>query len=375
MAYTRTWNAANEASPADSDSVSAGAAKIRNFKVDIRERMAKDHYMDVAGTDADHGEHSQATFREQAADPTQVTAKTFLYRKDGILKLLNYAGLGSGEPVAFNLAQGTMFNGKIVVTAAGNNLNVALKTLKGNDPSTDDPVVVRIGDVYRIVVAALSVTAAKATNWCNSGGVELATFEVDYFVYLGYNATDGVVIGFSRLSGATCYANFSTTSTDEKFCKISTITTAAATDYYEVVGRFAATLSATAAFTWTIPTYTAINLIQKPIFESRQLTFNVATADISLSASSQRYRVTREGYFLDLYLDGTGFSTGFTVNLPFKGLYSMNYACVVVDNAIYSLGFMNNAAGSNDGVLYFGTVSTWTASGGRSLTISVRIPV
>lgn len=83
MAHTRTWDAANEASPADGDNVSAGAGKIRDFKVDVRERMAKDHYMDIAGTDADHGEHEKITFNAPlGADPSNVANKGFLYTKD-----------------------------------------------------------------------------------------------------------------------------------------------------------------------------------------------------------------------------------------------------------------------------------------------------
>jgi len=43
--------------------------------------MAKDHYMAIAGTDADHGEHSKVTLRVGAA-PTQAADKGMLYAKD-----------------------------------------------------------------------------------------------------------------------------------------------------------------------------------------------------------------------------------------------------------------------------------------------------
>lgn len=168
--------------------------------------------------------------------------------------------------------QGHLINGKIAVTDAAG-ITVAIKTLAGNDPSETDPVFVRIGDTVHMLTAALSVAKADGTNWCNAGSAELATKEVDYFVYLGYNATDGVVIGFSRFPGANSYDDFSATSTNEKYCAISTITNAAATDYYEVIGRFAATLSAGAGYTWSVPTYTAKNLIQRPIYETRWLSF------------------------------------------------------------------------------------------------------
>ncbi len=81
MAYTDTWNAAFEASPADGDNVSEGAERIRDTKVGIRERLAKDHYFDIAGTDADHGEHVKVTLRTGSA-PTNAVDKIFLYAKD-----------------------------------------------------------------------------------------------------------------------------------------------------------------------------------------------------------------------------------------------------------------------------------------------------
>ena len=81
MPYTRTWNAAYEAAPADSDNVSAGAGEVRNFRTDVRERMEKDHYMDITGTDADHGEHTKVTLRVGSA-PTHAADKGILYAKD-----------------------------------------------------------------------------------------------------------------------------------------------------------------------------------------------------------------------------------------------------------------------------------------------------
>lgn len=168
--------------------------------------------------------------------------------------------------------QGLMYNGKISVTVASNNLTLAVKTLAGNDPSASEPVYVYIGGAWRTITSALSVTAAAGTSWCNAGSAELATKEIDYFAYLGYNATDGVVVGFSRIPYATVYSDFNTTSTNEKYCRISTITNAAAGDEYVVIGRFAATLSAGAGYTWTAPSFTAANLIQRPIYETRKLT-------------------------------------------------------------------------------------------------------
>lgn len=221
--------------------------------------------------------------------------------------------------------QGFANNYKISVTDTGSGLTVALKTLAGTDPSASDPVYIRIGDTVRTVSAALSVTAADGTNWCNSGGTELATQEADYFVYLGYNATDGVVLGFSRYADAKQYSEFSATSTNQKYCRISTITNAASTDYYQVIGRFAATLSAGAGYTWSVPTYTAINLIQRPIYQSRWLTWVPAWTGYSAAPSVVcKYRVEGGRCWLDMRLIGTGtsnatsnkFSVPFTQAMP-----------------------------------------------------------
>ena len=165
--------------------------------------------------------------------------------------------------------EGFLQNGKLSVTVAADNLTVALKTLSGADPSPSNTVYILIGGVLRPIVAALSVTVNAGANSFNAGGTQLATKEIDYFAYLGYNATDGVVLGFSRISYATVYSDFHATATNEKYAAISTIANAAAGDNYVNIGRFAATLSAGAGYTWTVPTFTTLNLIQKPIFETR----------------------------------------------------------------------------------------------------------
>lgn len=167
--------------------------------------------------------------------------------------------------------QGHMINGKIETSVATNDLTVSIKTLAGTNPSATDPVHVRIGNTVRSITSALSVTKTDGTNWFNSGSSELATQEVDYFVYLGYNSTDGVTIGFARIPYARVYFDFSATSTNDKYCAISTITNATATDEYENVGRFNAILSATATFLWSLPGTSII--INRPISETRWLTF------------------------------------------------------------------------------------------------------
>jgi hypothetical protein len=117
MAHTNTWNAANEASPADSDNVSEGAGKIRTLKLDIRERIAKDHYMAIAGTDADHGEHSKITLQAPlGADPSNVADKGFLYTKDVSAKVELFWEDEDGNVLQLtNQGQSDIPSGEIIV--------------------------------------------------------------------------------------------------------------------------------------------------------------------------------------------------------------------------------------------------------------------
>lgn len=223
--------------------------------------------------------------------------------------------------------QGVLLNGQLSVTVASNNLTVAIKGRDGNDPSATNPVHVRIGNTVRTITAALSVTKNAATNWCNAGSAELATKEIDYFVYLGYNATDGVVIGFSRIPYANQYSDFSATTTNEKYCAISTITNAAAGDYYENIGRFAATLSAGAGYTWSVPTFTASNLINRPIYETRMLTWTPTITGFSgtPTVDAARYQLKNGTMVVRFIIYGTSNDTAFTLTIPFTTKNLSNY--------------------------------------------------
>lgn len=255
------------------------------------------------------------------------TSKTFILpdadgssgqflKTDGSATLSWGTGLGSTTQY---YATPTLLNGQIVPSVAANDLTVALKGMDGNDPSASNPVYVRLGNTVRTITSALSVTTNDGTNWFNAGSAEHATKEIDYFVYLGYNATDGVVIGFSRIPYAKEYDDFSTTSTNERYCAISTITNAAAGDDYEVIGRFAATLSAGAGYTWTVPTFTNKNLIQQPIYHTRWLSWvPVGSASGSMgftvtSVQIARYAIQGHTIFLEFGVVGTTSGTASNV--------------------------------------------------------------
>lgn len=170
--------------------------------------------------------------------------------------------------------QGGMLNGQIVVSVSANDLIVAIKGLDGNDPSATNPVYVRIGNSIRQITAALSKTLADGTNWFNAGGAELATRAVDYFVYLIWNttpATDIVDLGFARIPYGRTYADFSTTTTNEKYLAYANGSAPTSTDECEVIGRFTATLSAGAGYTWSISGTGSV--INRPIYETQSLNF------------------------------------------------------------------------------------------------------
>jgi hypothetical protein len=154
------------------------------------------------------------------------------------------------------LPDGYMVNGKLSVTVSTNNLIVALKTKSGGNPSAADPVSYWANGSFHSVTGALSVTLAAGTNWYSA-----ASSTGSYRAYLGYNATDGVVIGVSPIAGK-IYSDFSTTNTSPNYAAISTITNATASDDYVCIGTFNATLGAAASYNWSLPTPS--NIISTP---------------------------------------------------------------------------------------------------------------
>jgi len=207
-----------------------------------------------------------------------------------------------------NTPRGFLLNGKIVPSVASDDLTVAIKGIDGNDPSASNPVYIRIGDTVRDITSALSVTLIDGLRM-NLGSNELIDKEVDMFVYLGYNSTDGVVIGFCRFPYADSFDDFNTAdSNNEKYCAISTITNAVATDYYTVIGRFATTL--VTGNDWTVPAFTAKNLIQRPIYETRWLEWapqwSASGGMTYTSVATHAYNYKISGSTLSFVLGGSG---------------------------------------------------------------------
>ncbi len=80
MPHTRTWDAAYETTPPNTQNVSQGAQRIRELKVDIRERLDLDHVMD--DDDTNDGRHRLVSLIEQASDPGNLANQHLIYSKD-----------------------------------------------------------------------------------------------------------------------------------------------------------------------------------------------------------------------------------------------------------------------------------------------------
>lgn len=271
-----------------------------------------------------------------------------------------------------NCPQGFLINGKIVPSVSSGNLTVALKTLAGTDPSATDPVYCRIGDTVRTISSALSHTMNSGTNYNNAGSSELATKEIDWFTFLGWSTVDSAVhIGISRWStdGTVPTAG----STSSKGCNVNGSMNAG--DTVEVVCRFAATLSSGAGYTWSVPTFTPINLIQKPIYETRWLSISTVWSGFSVNPTGTfSYKILNDSCLM-MYVDssaGTSNATNLTFNGPMPALSSATMAKVVFgkDNSVNltTPSHLSTTSGSSV-ISAFKTFASgvWTGSGTKDI--------
>jgi hypothetical protein len=286
--------------------------------------------------------------------------------------------------IKFNAPEGFLINGKIVPTVASNNLTVALKTLNDEDPSATNPVYVRIGGVVRSITSALvSATASAGTNWLNMGSAELATREVDLFVYLVWDTAGSVMkIGWSRIPYANLISEFASVGTQEKAIIGNAVFTA--TDTAVNVGRFAATLSAGAGYTWSVPTFTPTNLIQRPIFETRDLgwapTYSASGSMTwgSITTTRARYKIVGNRCFVVLFALGT---TGGSASNELRATLPM--AAVTGSNVERGGGSVVDAAGISAMWIVNGSTlthfkydsSNWGLSTSRGVTSSLNYQI
>ena len=263
-----------------------------------------------------------------------------------------------------------LINGKIVPTVASNNLTVAIKTLQDTDPSTTNPVGIWIGNELRWITSALSTTLnSGVNNWLNMGSAELATREVDLFVYMGYGTVSNrVFMGVSRIPYARLQSDFNLSSiANEKYIERNE----AANDADSVVnvGRFAATLSS-ATGNWSVPTFTNANLIQEPIYETRWLISTpVTTGFSSLSQQGIKYKLTNNT--IEMYFDvgGTSNGTAFTIsgafvfNSPLSSNSSIRAGFSVNSGAVVSPRFEPTSGNRIINFYSDGGTGSWTSSG------------
>lgn len=238
---------------------------------------------------------------------------------------------GTPTTGAFKASQLMVNRYKLSVTVVSNDLVVALVHEDDTAPSTDRPLYFKINNTLRIVSAATSITIADGTNWFSAGSAELATKEIDYFVYLIWDSNSSIVaIAPARISSGRLVSDFSATTTNEKY--LGNYANFSITDDVCVIGRFAATLSAGAGYTWTVPTFTGINLIHIPTFETRWLTWTPVVSqgvstNIAKTIDKASYKLIGDllEYALRLAFTATGTAgSAIIFTLPFTPKY-LNY--------------------------------------------------
>lgn len=239
------------------------------------------------------------------------------------------------DVTALGSLQGVLVNGKIDVSVASSDLTVAIKAIDGTNPSTTNPVVVRIGDSYRRITSALSITLNDGTNYFGMNGLT-STFAVDYFVYLTWvSGSSTVSVGFAMFPYFQTYADGSGTNTNYKYFANST--TPASSDVCVNVGRFTATLSGSATYQWSSPT----NVISRPIYESNCNTYTVTWAGsttnpvIGNGTIAGMYQITGRIAYTSLRVvcgSTTTYGSGtYTFTIPFSTatITNMAFDCMV----------------------------------------------
>lgn len=269
---------------------------------------------------------------------------------------------------------------KLVPTVSSNDLVLTLAHMDGTAPTTSRPLWFRIGNSWRSVSSSLSRTLADGTNWFNSGSAELGTKAVDYFAYVVWDSNSSAVgLTFARIPSATLVSDFSSTSTNQKYCAGYSDFTS--TDDVVNIGRFEATLSlAGTSHLWTVPTFTGANLISVPIYVSRLLswaptiTYTGGTTDPTsntIVAAVYQMRYKSMGIALESTLvRGTGNRTRTLFSSPFLPTYTGGL------NSFSNITGVNKAANdllyyNADGVIYWG--DTMAASGSYWLSGEVFI--
>ncbi|MGA1048552.1 MAG: hypothetical protein ACO3UU_11095, partial [Minisyncoccia bacterium] len=181
--------------------------------------------------------------------------------------------------------------------------------LADTDPSATNPVGIWIGNELRWITADVSFTNNAGSNSLNMGSSELATKEVDLFVYAFWRSSDSTVrILVSRIPYGKLGSDFGTSSQEKG--RLSLVGQGS-TDEVVNVGRFAATLSASPSYNWSVPSFTNANLIQEPVYETRVLNYQpVYSAAGSMTYTSVStlkaiYQIRDRTFYVDISAQGT----------------------------------------------------------------------
>jgi hypothetical protein len=288
------------------------------------------------------------------------------------------AGIVFRAPAHFT--DGIMHNMKISMSVSSNDLIFAIKGEDGDNNSSDNLGWVAINSSKRKVDSARTFTLADGTNYFAAGAAELATKAIDYFVYAVWNttpATDRVDFIAARFPSAQTYADFSATTTNEKYGAYTGADQPQSTDRVTLVGRFTATLSAGAAYTWSISG--TGNVINKPIDETDTLTWTPVWSGTgsltytSITVNTAVYQIKGRRLFLTLNAIGTtGGVTNTTINAtaPFTALSTMGTNSPLTGNSADTASAAGRAAingGSNSIGIRKYDASNWGLGANRGV--------
>jgi hypothetical protein len=208
---------------------------------------------------------------------------------------------------------------KLSPTVSSNNLTLTLTHMDGTAPTVYRPIEFIINGTRRQVTAATSFTVTAGTNYFNAGGTDTATQTIELFAIAVWDSNSSIVaLSAARVPYGRLVSDFSNTTTSNRY--LFNYANFTSTDDLIVIGRFAATNSGTASYNWSVPTYTNLNLIQHPIYESNWLVWTPTLSGWSANPTvSCMYRVDGHTCWWSVTTTATGTSnnTATTLTLPF----------------------------------------------------------
>ena len=250
-------------------------------------------------------------------------------------------------------AEADLYKYQIVPSISSWNLTVALKNYLWQNPSVTTPVKVQIWDTVRTIIWPLNIIINAWSNYFNLWSSELATKEVDFFVYLKYNTSDTHInMIISRIPYWVVWSDFIFDSLNEKWTLWNTNNVS--TDKVINIGRFSAILSAGAWYTWSTPS-AWFQVINHHINESKWLDWvptpwTIWSMTYSwVTYSYAKYKIVSNSIFFTINWIWTTWWTAskyISSTLPFTSNFPL-YAWTVVNDwswDIWGAILINNAS-------------------------------